>query len=117
MCHYRLMKLITKVLITALALLVVARYIPGIEITGLYIALVAAVIIGLLNLIVKPVLIVLTLPITIVTLGLFIFVINAGLFWFVASFVDGFDVVGFWPALFGSLVVSIISAIGNKFID
>jgi len=111
------MKLITKVLITALALLVVARYIPGIEITGLYIALVAAVIIGLLNLIVKPVLIVLTLPITIVTLGLFIFVINAGLFWFVASFVDGFDVVGFWPALFGSLVVSIISAIGNKFID
>lgn len=110
------MKLITKLLLTSLTLLVVAEYVPGIDIEGFYPALVAAIVIGLLNLFVKPILVLLTLPITIVTLGLFIVVINASLFWFTASFIDGFSVDGFWYAVVGSLIVSIVSAIGNRYI-
>jgi len=108
------MNIIIRVLITALALLVVEQIIPGIEVEGLYIAVIAAVLLGILNLVARPVLIVLTLPVTILTLGLFIFVINAAIFFFVASFVDGFTVSGFVPALLGSIIVSVISAIGNK---
>ncbi len=111
------MKIIYRVLVTSLALLLVANYIPGITIDGLYTAVVAAVVLGLLNLIVKPVLVVLTLPVTIITLGLFMFVINATLFWFAASFIDGFSVTGFLPALIGSLCVSVISSFAHKFID
>ena len=111
------MKIISRVLISALALLLVAYMIPGIVVADVYVAVIAAIILGLLNLIARPILIVLTLPITIVTLGLFIFVINAGIFLFVASFIDGFQVDGFWIALLGSLLVSIISSVGNKMID
>lgn len=110
------MFIIIRVLVTALALLLAAYLVPGIVVDGLYIAIIAAVILGLLNLIARPILIVLTLPITILTLGLFIFVINALLFWFAASFLDGFDVDGFIPALIGSLIVSIVSTVGNKFL-
>lgn len=111
------MKILARVLITALALLVVAELVPGIAVEGIFTAIIAAIILGLFNLIARPILLLLTLPITIVTLGLFIFVINAFLFWFVASFIEGFDVSGFFPALLGSLIVSIISAIGNKLIE
>lgn len=111
------MKLISKILIAALALLVTAYFIPGIEVSGVFIAVVTAVILGVFNVLVRPILVVLTLPITIVTLGLFIFVINAALFMFVASFVDGFNVGGFGTALLGSLCVSVLSTIGNKFIS
>lgn len=111
------MKIISRILVTALALLIVSYFIPGITVSGIYIALISAVMLGVLNLIIRPILVVLTLPITIVTLGLFMFVINAGLFLFVASFVDGFAVDGFWVAMLGSLCVSIISAVGNKFIS
>jgi putative membrane protein len=111
------MKIIARVLITALALLLVAELIPGIVVEGLFTAIVAAVILGLLNLIARPILVVLTLPITILTLGLFIFIINAALFAFVASFIEGFEVSGFLPAILGSLLVSVVSAIGNKFIE
>ncbi len=110
------MKLITRIALTALALLVVAYIIPGVVIDGLYPAIIAAVILGILNAIVRPILIILTLPITILTLGLFIFIINASLFYFTASFIDGFSVSSFIPALLGSILVSIISAIGNNFI-
>lgn len=103
-----------RVLVTALALLVVERLVPGITVSGLYPALIAAVVLGLLNLIARPILVVLTLPITIVTLGLFIFVINAALFWFAASFIDGFVVTGFLAALIGSFIVSVISTIGDR---
>ena len=108
------MKLITRLLITAFGLLIVSHTIPGIMIDGLYIALVAAVIIGLLNLIVRPILHILTLPITLLTFGLFVFIINAALFLFAASFIQGFSVDGFLPALLGSIIVSIISTIGNS---
>ncbi len=104
-----------RILITAFALILVAKFIPGITVSGLYPALIAALILGILNVLVRPILVILTFPITLLTLGLFIFVINAALFWFVASFVDGFKVDGFIPALLGSLIVSIISSIINKF--
>lgn len=108
------MKIIIRILITALGLFLAAYLIPGITVEGLYIALITAVILGVLNLIARPILFVLTLPITLITLGLFIFVINATLFWFAASFIDGFEVAGFIPALLGSIVVSVVSTIGNK---
>lgn len=110
------MRLITKILLTALMLLLVAEYIPGIQVDGLYSAVVAAIILGILNVFVKPVLLVLTFPITIMTLGLFIFVINAVLFWFAATFIDGFGVSSFWYALLGSVIVSIASSFANKYL-
>ncbi len=111
------MKLFARIAVIALALLIVAEVIPGIAVDGLYPALIGAVILGLLNAIIRPILIILTLPVTILTLGLFILVINACLFYFAASFIDGFSVTGFWPAIFGSIMVSIISTIGNRFIS
>lgn len=72
-------------------------------------ALIAALVLGLVNTLVKPVLFLLTLPVTVLTLGLFIFVLNALMFWMVATFVDGFQVAGFWSALFGALLYSLIS--------
>lgn len=110
------MRLITKVLLTALTLMVVAEYLPGIHIEGFYPALIAAISIGLLNLFIRPLLLILTLPITIVTLGLFIVVINATLFWFTASFIDGFTVDSFSQALLGSIIVSLVSIIGNRYL-
>lgn len=111
------MKLIAKVIITALALIITAKVLPGIEISGLYTAIITAVVLGLLNITVKPILVVLTLPITLLTLGLFILVINALLFLFAASFIEGFAVSGFIPALIGSIVVSVISTLANSLID
>ena len=110
------MSLLTKIFITALALLIVTKLSIGVSIDGLWSALVAAIVLGVVNTLVRPVLVLLTLPITLLTLGLFIFFINAALFYFVASVVDGFYVAGFLAALFGSLLVSIISVVGNWFV-
>jgi len=110
------MKIATKLLITVLALLFVAEYVPGIVVSGFYIALIVALILGLINLTFKPILLVLTLPINIITLGLFTFVINAFIFWFVSTFVEGFMVAGALPAFMGALIVSVFSWIGNRFI-
>ena len=110
------MTIIAKLLLITLTLLLVAEYVPGITVDGFYTALIAAVILGVLNLIVKPILFILTFPITVLTVGLFVLVINAALFWFAASFIDGFSVAGFWPALIGSLIVTVVSTIGNRFL-
>lgn len=110
------MIIIARILVTALGLLLAAYIVPGIVVSSLYIAVIAAVVLGVLNLIARPILIVLTLPITILTLGFFIFVINAALFLFAASFIDGFTVDGFIPALLGSLIVSVVSAVGHRVI-
>jgi putative membrane protein len=112
-----MLQLLARVLIGALALLLVAKVLPGVTIAGLYPAIIAAVILGILNAIVRPVLIILTLPISILTLGLFVFVINAALFMFAASFIDGFAVSGFFTALIASLLVSVVTTIGNQFIS
>lgn len=111
------MKILAHIVITALALLLIAQIIPGVEIASFTTALIAALVLGVLNAFVKPILVILTFPITIVTLGLFIFVINAGLFLFAASFIDGFSVSGFFPALLGSLVVSVVSTATQRLLS
>lgn len=100
------MKLIVKWLLSATALLAVASLYSGVEVQSFGAALVAALIIGLFNVFLRPVLIVLTLPVTMVTIGLFLFIINAVLFWAAASVLDGFHVQGFAAALLGSLIYS-----------
>ena len=105
------MKLILKWLLSAAALLLVAYVYPGVQVQSLTAALVAAFIIGLLNTVVRPVLVLLTLPVTVVTLGLFLFVINALMFWAAASILDGFQVTGFTAALIGSLIYSVIGVV------
>ncbi|MFC1721039.1 phage holin family protein [Patescibacteria group bacterium] len=108
------MKILMKLLFTALALILAAYVIPGISVASFYTALIIAVLLGLVNLIFKPILILLTLPINILTLGLFTFVINAFLFWFLSTIVKGFYVEGFIAAFLGALVVSVVSYIGNR---
>ena len=103
------MKLLVVWIINAVALLALPYVFDSIRIDGFYTALIAALILGLINAVIRPILVLLTLPLTLVTLGLFIFVINGLLFWFVASFVKGFHVAGFWPAVFGAIVYSLIS--------
>lgn len=110
------MQLIYRLLFNTLGLLVIAEFIQGIEIDGFYTALITALVLGILNTIVRPVLFLLTLPITILTLGLFTFVLNAALFFFAASFIEGFAVVNFWYALLGSLLMSMVSTVGSRFI-
>jgi putative membrane protein len=103
------LKLLVVWLINAVALLAVAYVMPGIAVASFATALVAALILGLVNAVIRPVLVLLTLPVTIITLGLFIFVINGLLFWFVGSFIQGFVVSGFWAGVFGAIVYSLIS--------
>ncbi len=103
------MILLLRWAINALALLVLPYIFDSIQVEGFYTALITAFALGLVNALIRPILIVLTLPINIVTLGLFTFVINGLLFWFVASFVKGFYVAGFWPAVGGAIVYSVIS--------
>ena len=108
------MGIITKLLVTIFGLLLISNFVPGIEIASLYSAFIVAVVLGVFNIIVKPILVLLTLPINLLTLGLFTFVINALLFWFIASFVQGFSVDGFIPAFVGAAIISLLSSIGNR---
>jgi putative membrane protein len=102
-------KLLLVWLINAVALIAVAYLMPGVSVASFTTALVAALILGLINAVVRPVLVLLTLPVTLITLGLFIFVLNGLLFWFVGSFIEGFVVQGFWSGVFGAIVFSVIS--------
>lgn len=103
--------LLLRWLLSALALLAVAYIYPGVRVESFLAAAVAALALGLVNALVRPVLVILTLPVTIVTLGLFLFVINALLFWLVAEMVKGFAVQGFLAALIGSLLYSVITTL------
>ena len=105
------MTLIVRWFINALALMLVAYLYSGVQVSGIVAALIAALVLGLVNAVIRPLLVLLTLPVTILTLGLFIFVINAFLFWFVAEIVDGFKVTGFMAALIGSLMFSVVSLV------
>jgi putative membrane protein len=105
------MKLIVKWLLSAVALLAVAHLYSGVQVQSFTSALIAALVIGLLNTIVRPILVVLTLPVTIVTVGLFLFVINALMFWAAASLLEGFGVRGFGAALLGSLIYSALGIV------
>ena len=110
------MALILVWILNAVALLAVAYLLPDITVASFGSALIAALVLGLVNMLVKPVLVLLTLPITIVTLGLFLIVINALLFWFVGSVLKGFQVNGFWWAVGGAILYSIISGLLTKLI-
>jgi putative membrane protein len=105
------MKLLLKWLLSATALLAVASIYSGVEVKSFSSAMVAAFVIGLFNTVVRPVLVVLTLPVTLLTIGLFLFVINALMFWAAASVLSGFDVRGFGAALLGSLLYSLFGLV------
>ena len=102
-------RLLLAWLINALALLALPYIVPSVQVSGFGTALVAALLLGLVNAVIRPLLVLLTLPATVLTLGLFIFVINGLLFWMVASFVEGFHVAGFWSAVLGAIVYALIS--------
>jgi len=103
------MRLLFRWLINAGTLILLATYLPGIAVSGWYSALIAALVLGLINALIRPLIILLTLPANILTLGLFTLVINALMFWFVATLVKGFTVAGFWPAFWGALIMSVVS--------
>ena len=105
------MKIIIHWVISAVAILISAYLLPGVIIGGFFSALVLAVILGAINAFLRPILFVLTLPITILTLGLFMFVLNALLIMLASAITPGFEVASFWSALFFSLILSIVSSI------
>ncbi len=105
------MRLILIWICNALALLAVAYLLPGVRVEGLESALIAALVLGLVNTLLRPLLILLTLPATVLSLGLFIFVINGLLFWFAGSVLRGFEVSGFWIGVMGALLYSILSSL------
>lgn len=98
-------------IINAGTLVLLPYALPGIRVSSFAAALVTALVLGLINTVIRPILVLLTLPITLLTLGLFILVINALLFWLVASFVPGFQVQGFWSAFWGAIAYSIITTL------
>ena len=103
------MRLLLTWLINALALLAIKYIMPSITVDSFVTALIVAVVLGFINTLIRPIFVILTLPVTILTLGLFIFVINGLLFWAVGSFVPGFHVDGFWSGVFGAIIYSVIS--------
>jgi putative membrane protein len=112
-----MLKLLAKWLLSAAALLFVAYVYSGVQVQSFTAALIAALVIGLLNAVVRPVLMVLTLPVTVLTLGLFLFVINALMFWAAAALLDGFQVRGFLGALIGSLVYTLMGVVIESALD
>jgi putative membrane protein len=103
------LRLLLVWLINTIALIAVAYLLPGVSVATFGSALIAALVLGLVNTVIRPILLLLTLPVTILTLGLFIFVINGLLFWLVGSFIQGFQVAGFWWGVLGAIVYSLIS--------
>ncbi len=111
------MKYILKILLTAAAVVILAYILPGVDVDNYITAIWVAVIVGLLFAILKPILVVLTLPVTIVSLGLFLFVINAALILLANNWIDGFNVAGFWTALLFSILLSFIESVLFKVIE
>ena len=112
-----MVQMILKWLLSAVALLAVAYVYGGVTVASFGTALVAALLIGLLNLLVRPLLVLLTIPVTLLTLGLFLFVINALMFWAASGLVDGFHVAGFWAALLGSLIYSALGVLIDALLE
>jgi len=105
-----------RLCVVALGLWLASELVPGIEVHGLWTLLGAALLLGIVNAVVRPLLVILTLPITLLTLGLFLLVINAAMLGLVAWMFDGFAIAGFWPAVFGSIVVSLTGWLASWFI-
>ncbi len=110
------MQIIFNWLIYTLAITITSYILPGVEISGLKAALLAAVVLGLINAILRPILIFFTLPVTILTMGLFVLVINAGLVLLASKLVSGFYVAGFWWALAFSLVIAVVNWLLNRLV-
>lgn len=106
-----MLSLVARWLANALALLLIAYLYPGVTVQSFLAAAVAALVLGLVNAVIRPILVLLTLPVTLLTLGLFLFVINALMFWLVAEIVPGFTVSGFGAALVGSILYSLITLV------
>ena len=106
-----MLSLLVRWIVNAAALLLVAYLYPGVQVENFFAAAVAALVLGLINAVVRPILVILTFPVTLLTLGLFLFVINALLFWLVAEIVQGFHVSGFLAALIGSILYSLITLV------
>lgn len=111
-----MMKLLLVWLINAAALFALPYIFTSIRIDTFTTALIVALVLSVINTIIRPILFILTFPITVLTLGLFIFVLNGLMLWLAASFVSGFTVAGFWPAVFGAIVYSVISWAATSFI-
>ncbi|MBO3097146.1 phage holin family protein [Gelidibacter pelagius] len=111
------MNLIIRVLLTAIAVVVLAKFLPGVEVAGFTSAIILAVLLGFLNAILKPILVILTLPITILTLGLFLLVINACIILLADEFMGGFEVNGFWIALLFSVLLSFLQSVLYSLLD
>jgi putative membrane protein len=109
--------LLIRWVMNALALILISKVIKGIEVDNIMAAFVAAAVLGVINAVLRPILILLTLPITILTLGLFALVINGSMLYIAGTIVRGFHVSGFWPSVFGALFLSLISWIANAFIN
>jgi putative membrane protein len=105
------MGFLIRLIANALAILAAAYIVPGIEVSGGLALIAAALVLGLINAVVRPVLLFLTLPFTLVTLGLFIFLLNAFCLWLTSLLVKGFDVQGFWSAVLGAMIVSLVSVV------
>lgn len=103
-------------ILNALALFAVGKIIPGISVAGFGTALILVVVFGIINVTIRPLLIILTLPINIITLGLFSLVINGLLFWFVAGIIKGFQVESFWAAFLGALLYALVTSLINKYL-
>lgn len=110
------MSFVVNWLINAAALYVATQLIPGVAVTGTGALLLAALVIGLVNAVVRPVALLLTLPITVLTLGLFYFVLNGLMLWLAAALTPGFRLAGLWPAVLGALVMSIVATLLHLFV-
>lgn len=111
------MKTILRILLTAIAVVIIANFLPGVALSGFTSAIIVAVVLGLLRITVKPILVFLTLPATLITFGLFLLVINALMIMIASYFISGFEVSGFWIALLFSLILSFFQTILFSFLD
>ena len=109
------MKFIIRFVIVVLAIMALPYFVPGIAVSGFYAALMTAIVFGLINLVIRPIISVVTIPINVFTLGIFGLVVNALLLWFVASFVDGFAIANFSAAFWGAIAISFVNWLVSKF--
>ena len=111
------MGFLIRVVVNAVAILFAAAVVPGIGVSGYASALGAGLVLGLVNAVVRPILLLLTLPLTLITLGLFLFVLNGLCLWLTSLLVKGFEVHGFWAAVFGALIISAVSWLLTAFLS
>jgi putative membrane protein len=111
-----ILRLILRTLVRMAGLWLAEKFVPGVEITDTTTLIVAALIMGVVNAVIRPVVLLLTLPVTFLTLGLFLLVVNAAMFSLTAYVLEGFSVGGFWPALFGAIVMGVVNWVGQMVI-